>query len=35
MSGAVRKPRVRRWINRTGGSVLIGAGAATALMKRA
>jgi threonine/homoserine/homoserine lactone efflux protein len=26
---------VRRWINRTGGSVLIGAGAATALMKRA
>ena len=35
MSGAVRKPRVRRWINRTGGSVLIGAGAATALMRRA
>lgn len=35
MSGAVRTPRVRRWINRTGGSVLIGAGAATALMKRA
>lgn len=35
MSGAVRKPRVRRLINRAGGSVLIGAGAATALMKRA
>lgn len=34
MSGAVRRPAVRRWINRTGGTMLIGAGLATAAMRR-
>lgn len=31
----IRRPSVRRWFNRAGGTMLIGAGAATALMKRA
>jgi len=35
LSGAVRRPSVRRWLNRTGGSMLIGAGLATAAMRRA
>lgn len=35
LSGAVRRPAVRRWINRTGGTMLIGAGLATAAMRRA
>jgi len=30
----IRKPAVQRWVNRAGGTLLIGAGAATALMKR-
>jgi threonine/homoserine/homoserine lactone efflux protein len=32
--GAVRRPRVRRWFNRSGGAMLIGAGAATAAMRQ-
>ena len=32
---AVRRPRIRRWFNRAGGSALIGAGIATAAMRRA
>jgi len=35
LSGAVRRPTVRRWLNRTGGTMLIGAGLATAAMRRA
>nr|WP_144186927.1 LysE family translocator [Elioraea rosea] len=34
LAGAVRRPRVRRWFNRTGGAMLIGAGAATAAMRQ-
>lgn len=34
LSGAVRRPRVRRWFNRAGGTMLIGAGAATAGMRQ-
>lgn len=30
----IRKPAVQRWVNRSGGTLLIGAAAATALMKR-
>lgn len=33
LSGAVRRPSVRRWFNRTGGAMLVGAGAATAAMR--
>ncbi|WP_026617793.1 LysE family translocator [Ensifer aridi] len=33
--GAIRKPSVRRIVNRTGGSLLIGAGLLTAGLKRA
>ncbi|RVT95630.1 LysE family translocator [Rhodovarius crocodyli] len=35
LSGAVTRPGVRRWFNRLGGSALIGAGVATAAMRRA
>lgn len=35
VSGAVSRPGVRRWLNRAGGTVLVGAGAATAAMRRA
>lgn len=35
LSGAVRRPAVRRALNRTGGTMLIGAGLATAAMRRA
>ncbi|WP_159995806.1 LysE family translocator [Roseomonas sp. 18066] len=35
LSGAVQKPRVRRILNRTGGGMLVGAGLATAAMRRA
>lgn len=35
LSGAVRRPTVRRALNRTGGTMLIGAGLATAAMRRA
>ncbi len=34
-SGAATHPAVRRWLNRAGGSVLVGAGLATAAMRRA
>lgn len=34
LSGAVSRPAVRRWFNRAGGAMLIGAGAATAAMRR-
>jgi threonine/homoserine/homoserine lactone efflux protein len=34
LSGTVRKPRVRRWFNRAGGAMLMGAGAATAAMRQ-
>ncbi len=34
-SGAVERPTVRRWLNRAGGTVLVGAGLATAAMHRA
>ena len=34
-SGAATRPAVRRWLNRAGGSVLVGAGLATAAMRRA
>ncbi len=30
----IRKPAVQRWVNRTGGTLLIGAGAATALIRK-
>lgn len=33
--GAVRSPIVQLWVNRTGGSLLIGAGVVTAALKRA
>ncbi len=33
--GAIRRPNVRRIVNRVGGGVLIGAGALTAAMRRA
>jgi len=32
--GAIRRPSVRRWINRSGGTVLIGAGVAAAFARR-
>lgn len=32
---AIRQPRVLRWVNRTGGSVLIGAGIAAIAVRRA
>jgi len=35
MSGLVTRPRVRRGFNRLGGSLLVGAGLATAAMRRA
>lgn len=35
LSGAVARPTVRRGVNRLGGGVLIGAGLATAAMRRA
>ena len=35
VSGAVGRPAVRRWLNRAGGTVLVGAGLATAAMRRA
>jgi threonine/homoserine/homoserine lactone efflux protein len=34
MAGAVARPRIRRAFNRVGGSMLIGAGIATAAMRR-
>ncbi|GIX09160.1 LysE family translocator [Elioraea sp.] len=34
LAGAVRRPAVRRLVNRAGGAMLIGAGAATAAMRR-
>jgi threonine/homoserine/homoserine lactone efflux protein len=33
--GAIRKPSVRRAVNRVGGGVLIGAGVMTAMIRRA
>lgn len=35
LSGAVRRPAVRRALNRTGGGMLVGAGLATAALRRA
>ncbi|MBY0339414.1 MAG: LysE family translocator [Acetobacteraceae bacterium] len=35
ISSAVRRPRVRRALNRAGGGMLMAAGAATAMLKRA
>jgi threonine/homoserine/homoserine lactone efflux protein len=35
LSGAVRRPAVRRAFNRSGGALLVGAGIATAAMRRA
>jgi threonine/homoserine/homoserine lactone efflux protein len=35
LSGAVARPAVRRGFNRVGGGMLIGAGVATAAMRRA
>jgi threonine/homoserine/homoserine lactone efflux protein len=35
MSGLVTRPRVRRGFNRVGGGMLVGAGIATAAMRRA
>ncbi|MDO9709066.1 hypothetical protein [Paracraurococcus lichenis] len=35
LSGAVTRPAVRRGLNRLGGTLLIGAGLATAAMRRA
>ncbi|MFC7608510.1 LysE family translocator [Teichococcus aestuarii] len=35
LSGAVRQPAVRRALNRTGGGMLVGAGLATAALRRA
>jgi len=34
LAGAVRRPAVRRLVNRAGGTMLIGAGVATAAMRR-
>lgn len=34
LAAHIRHPAVRRWLNRAGGTMLVGAGAATALMKR-
>lgn len=34
LAGAVRRPTVRRLVNRAGGTMLIGAGVATAAMRR-
>lgn len=34
LAGAVRRPAVLRFVNRAGGAMLIGAGAATAAMRR-
>ncbi len=34
MRDTMRNPAVRRWFNRCGGTVLIGAGALTAAMQR-
>jgi len=34
LRGAVGRPAVLKWLNRTGGAILIGAGLATAAMKR-
>ena len=34
LAGAVRRPSVRRLANRAGGTMLIGAGVATAAMRR-
>ncbi len=34
LAGAVRRPSVRRLVNRAGGTMLIGAGVATAAMRR-
>lgn len=34
LSGAVRRPAVRTWVNRVGAGALVGAGAATALLRR-
>lgn len=34
LSGAIRRPRVRRWMNRAGGGAMMGAGLATALARR-
>mgnify|MGYP002780639083 CR=1 FL=1 len=33
LSGAVRRPSLRRWLNRAGGTVLVGAGVAVALRR--
>ena len=33
LSGAVRRPGLRRWLNRAGGTVLVGAGVAVALRR--
>jgi threonine/homoserine/homoserine lactone efflux protein len=30
----IRRPQVQRWVNRTGGTVLIGAGVVTATLRR-
>jgi threonine/homoserine/homoserine lactone efflux protein len=35
LAARVRRPSVRRWFNRAGGTMLIGAGIATAAMRRA
>jgi threonine/homoserine/homoserine lactone efflux protein len=35
VSGAVRRPEVRGWLNRAGGTALVGAGLATAAIRRA
>ena len=34
LSSAIRRPRVRRWMNRAGGGAIMGAGLATALARR-
>ncbi len=34
LGGSVRRPGVRRWFNRAGGTALVGAGLATAAMRR-
>jgi threonine/homoserine/homoserine lactone efflux protein len=34
LSGAVRRPSVPAWLNRAGAGALVGAGAATALLRR-
>src|SRR5690606_17887392 len=33
--GTIRKPKVQRWVNRTGGSLMIGAGVLAASWRRA